>query len=48
MVKKGNDKFTISVNRKIKDDFKRYCDKEGLQPSRQIEKFMELILRGQK
>ena len=37
MVKKGNDKFTISVDKKVKDRFKGLCEKLGLQPGKQIE-----------
>ena len=40
-MKKGNDKFTISVSAKIKDKFKEICDKEGLKPGKMIELFME-------
>lgn len=46
MVKKGNDKFTISVNKKIKDDFKRYCESQGLLAGKQIERFMEMIIKS--
>jgi hypothetical protein len=47
MVKTGNDKFTISVDKKIKEEFKKYCDKEGLKPGKQIEKLIvELLKRG--
>lgn len=45
MVKAGNDKFTISVDKKVKDRFKRYCQIEGLQPGKQIEKFMAVITK---
>ncbi|MBI2112897.1 hypothetical protein HYT52_05145 [Candidatus Woesearchaeota archaeon] len=37
MVKKGNDKFTISVDKSIKDKFKFLCEEQGLQPGKQIE-----------
>ncbi|MBW2996634.1 hypothetical protein KY332_05045 [Candidatus Woesearchaeota archaeon] len=40
MVKQGNDKFTISVNKRIKEAFKKICEEEGLKPGKQIEKFM--------
>lgn len=46
MVKKGNDKFTISVDKRVKDEFKKYCDREGLKPGKQIEKFMMDILEN--
>ena len=47
-MKKGNDKLTISVNKKIKDSFKKICDEEGLKIGKQIELFMikELKKRG--
>ena len=44
-MKKGNDKLTISVNKKIKDLYKEYCDEEGLKIGKQIEKFMKDKLR---
>ena len=40
MVKKGNDKLTISVNKKIKDLYKKFCDDEGFKIGKRIEKFM--------
>ncbi|MBI2151248.1 hypothetical protein HYU21_00800 [Candidatus Woesearchaeota archaeon] len=40
MVKEGNDKFTISVNKGVKDRFKALCEKYGLQPGKQIELFL--------
>lgn len=46
MVRKGNDKFTISVDKSIKISFKKYCEKEGLQPGKQIEKFMAMMTKG--
>ncbi len=39
-MKKGNAKFTISVNEKIKDKFKDICDSEGLKPGKLIELYM--------
>ena len=47
-MKKGNDKLTISVSKKIKDNFKAICDEEGLKIGKQIELFMlkELKKRG--
>ncbi len=44
MVKPGNDKFTISVNKKIKEEFKKYCENEGLKAGKQIEKYMENVV----
>ena len=40
-MKKGNDKLTLSVNKKIKDSYKQLCEEEGLVISKQIEKFMQ-------
>jgi len=37
MVKKGNDKFTISVDKATKEKFKQLCELFGLQPGKQIE-----------
>ena len=53
MVRKGNDKFTISVDKATKDKFKRLCETFGLQPGKQIElllgqKIKELEKNGQK
>ena len=47
-MKKGNDKLTLSVDKKVKDMYKQLCDEEGLLLSKQIEKFMldELKKRG--
>ena len=47
-MKKGHDKLTLSVNKKIKDLFKQLCEEEGLMLSKQIENFMlhELKKRG--
>ena len=39
-MKKGNDKLTLSVGKKVKDLYKKVCDDEGLLLSKQIEKFM--------
>ena len=47
-MKKGNDKLTISVNKKIKDSYKKFCENEGLKIGKQIEKFMLRELENQK
>jgi|TARA_Y100000310_G_C20660488_1_gene804466 hypothetical protein len=39
-MKKGHDKLTLSVNKKIKELYKQICEEEGLMLSKQIEKFM--------
>ena len=48
IMKRGKDKLTLSVNKKIKDLYKQICEEEGLMLSMQIEKFMlnELKKRG--
>ncbi|MDP7244267.1 MAG: hypothetical protein QF568_02905 [Flavobacteriales bacterium] len=47
-MKKGNDKLTISIDKRIKDLFKEICDEEGLKVGKQIELFLlqELKKRG--
>lgn len=47
-MKRGNDKLTISVNKRVKDLYKELCDKEGLKIGKQLELFMikELKKRG--
>jgi len=44
-MKKGNDKLTLSVDKKTKDLYKQICEEEGLMLSKQIEKFMKEELR---
>jgi len=46
MVKAGNEKFTLSVNKKIKEEFKKFCEEEGLRPSKLLEKCMLDILKN--
>ena len=47
-MKQGNEKLTLSVNKRIKDLYKEVCDKEGLKVGKQLELFMlqELKKRG--
>lgn len=47
-MKKGNDKLTISINKKIKDKYKEFCDKQGFRIGKQIELFMEEELKNKK
>ncbi len=47
-MKKDNDKLTISVNKKVKDDYKEICDKEGLKIGKQLELFMHEELKKRK
>ena len=41
---KTKTKLTLSVNKKIKQEFKKFCEQEGLKPSKQIEKYMQEVL----
>ena len=41
MVKKGNDKLTLSINKRIKEEYKKFCEENGLQISKQLELFMK-------
>jgi len=34
-------KLTLSIDKNLLDEYKKYCEKEGLIISRQVEKFME-------
>jgi len=45
MIKKGNIKLTLSIEKKILSDFKKYCEEEGIIISKQIEKFMRSKLK---
>ena len=44
-MKRGNDKLTISVDKKIKDKYKEFCEKNGLKIGKQIELFMKQELK---
>ena len=46
MVKQGNTKLTISVNKKALDEFKKLCEEEGWKLGRQLEKYMQDVLRN--
>ena len=46
MVKQGNAKLTLSVNKKIVLEFKRLCEEEGWKVGKQIEKYMQDVLRN--
>ena len=46
-MKKGNDKLTISVNKKIKNKYKMLCGKKGLRIGKQIELFMAEELKNE-
>ena len=47
-MREGNDKLTVSVNKKIKDLYKEICYEEGLKIGKQLELLMfnELKKRG--
>ncbi len=40
-LKKGNVKVTLSINKKVWEDYKRLCEEEGIINSKQVEKFMK-------
>jgi len=44
-IKRGYIKLTLSINRKILKEYKRYCKKRGLIISKQIENFMKQKLK---
>tara|TARA_Y100000310_G_C20235939_1_gene602397 strand:+ start:92 stop:250 length:159 start_codon:yes stop_codon:yes gene_type:complete len=44
-MKKGNDKLTLSVDREVKDNYKKFCEENGLQIGKQIELFMDSELK---
>lgn len=46
MVRKGNIKLTVSVNENILKGFKRLCEAEGWKLGRQLEKYMEDVVRN--
>ena len=44
-IKKENIKLTLSINKDILQKYKKYCEKEGLIISKQVEKFMNNELK---
>jgi len=46
-IKRGNLKLTLSISKKILEEYKRYCDKNGRIISKQVEKFMEEQLKNE-
>ncbi len=48
VIKKGNVKLTLSINKKVVDDYKKCCRKEGLVISKQVENFMISKLKNGK
>jgi len=47
-MKKGNDKLTISVDKRIKELYKDFCDEEGLKIGKQLERFMKNELKNRR
>jgi len=41
-------KLTLSIDEKVLEEYKNYCEKEGLIISRQVEKFIEEQLKKKK
>ena len=40
-IREGNLKLTLSIDKRVLEDFKKLCQEEGLIISKQIEKFMK-------
>lgn len=47
-IKTGNTKLTLSVDKKILENYKKHCKEEGLIISRQMEKLMKDTLENRK
>jgi len=47
-IKEGNTKLTLSVNKKLLEEYKKYCEEEGLVVSKQMEKLMKKTLKNKK
>ena len=47
-MKKGKEKLTLSVDKKTKEAYKKFCEEHGLQIGKQIELFMQRELEKQK
>ncbi len=47
-IRKGNVKLTLSVNKKLLEEYKKYCKERGLIISKQVENFMKEILEKRK
>lgn len=45
IIKRGNVKLTLSINKEILKAYKRFCEERGLIISKQIENFMKLQLK---
>ena len=44
-IKKGNIKLTLSINKEVLKQYKKYCEESGLIISKQLENFMKLQLK---
>jgi hypothetical protein len=44
-IRKGNLKLTLSVNKEILENFKKFCEEKGYILSKQIENFMKEKLK---
>ena len=44
-IKKGNVKLTLSINKLLLKEYKKYCEKEGLIISKQFEKLIKKELK---
>lgn len=44
-IKRGNMKLTLSIDKDILERYKKYCEKEGIIMSKQVEKFMKKQLK---
>ena len=47
-MKEGNVKLTLSVNKKVLLRYKKICEEKGLVISKQIENFMNSVLKKNK
>jgi len=47
MVKKGNSKVTLSLNSKVYEDFKKYCEENAIMLSKKIELMMKDIMKDE-
>ena len=47
-IKEGNIKLTLSVNKKLLLEYKKYCEEEGLVISKQVEKLMKKTVDNKK
>ncbi len=48
VIKEGNTKLTLSVNKKLLEEYRKHCEEEGLVISKQVEKLMKKTLENKK